>query len=471
MTTDAPATEVEQTGDSQSGCKATTTALGEQTALDLFKTADLKFEPTSSTASQWLNSVGFTNLDGLANCGKIQDLMAPNVTGDRGDANVHLVADRGDKLKDANIPSDTVQEFSEKYGVDVKERIVNGKKEYVYQYKADGKTITAATSDASPEGLERAAKEIERKTKAEMQRLEREFGVKIPGPGEVIGPQIDSCTGEEKGEVKTRLPTLAELAGVRDALQKSRPSNQPMDGKPLHIYFADKPYEVDSNGEDAGPMYHTTIKDNPSIIIGSETRFDIPEMTDKDFEKGTSIEEINKTNSFSSMFQHEMGHHTHYNNDHDLGVPEEMLPSMGMERIKNPDNPSEFVDAVRTKDGKLYMFLPNEGGACNVDGAGKWYRINERGQTLDKNGQVLDIGEDVSKLKDLDSLSSAQLRAQALKPPSTDYFDNPKELIAEAIKNFRRNPESRQALKDSNPTLYKIAKEMHEADVARTRRR
>lgn len=393
------------------------------------------------------------------------DLGAPDQVvdarpeGDQLRANVELGV-LGDRYR--TVENRTTDRFKEKYGVDVSERTTpDGKKTYVYEYEANGKIqsfkLSPEASEPTAEGMRKAEQEIQRQVMAKMRELENQYGVKIPGPGETIQPQIDICTGKEGAAVRTRLPTMQELIGLQDGLEKGQESfmNRP-NGKPLSIYFADKPILPMANGGDYFQMGWMT--NGKGIIISSSLRNQIV-STDQDINPGDKIKE-----SFSSLFLHELGHETHSHVD--FNVTDEFLKSMNMKRVPDFDRPGEFTEAIRDKEGKLYVFAQATGDLCNSKAGRRWYQVNEDGKPIDSKGNVVEV-KSKRDLNRIPSLTSDELMKKMDIPATSNYFDSSKEIIAEGLKEFLRSPEKRAELFKSNRALHDLVMNLDQADIDR----
>jgi len=105
---------------------------------------------------------------------------------------------------------------------------------------------------------------------------------------------------------------------------------------------------------------------------------------------------------------------------------------------------------VRGKDKQFYLKGKNgDLYKCDLFDSTKWTRYR-----LDKNDNAIKLG----------AATSAQVRADALITPPTDYMQNPKEEMSECLTAYRLGGHYRDAIKPFQ-NLYDMIRRIDQADI------
>ncbi|MBX9723936.1 MAG: hypothetical protein K2X81_21195 [Candidatus Obscuribacterales bacterium] len=350
---------------------------------------------------------------------------------------------------------DKQEALFKKYGVET--YIEDGK--YKFTYFVDGQMRDAIQPvDATPDAMDKAEQNLEAQTQSKIKELEKRYKISIEPGGREIGSQEDICRpkGDQAGlpKISTRTPTMGELYALEQALSQSEPSQLHLPGeKPLSVMFIDKSAAVDRDGNDIlrGVYFPPEVNKGQGVLVITPSGADAP-LTDNDT-KGDE-------ESLASTIRHELAHNGQRNLYPKMEVPESTLREMGWIRFPNPDykpgqlGSQRFNYAIKTTDGRYFT---NSGPSCD-NGAGTWNEVNSKGQFLDSNGKI------VKDRKDAFEINNDELRENALVKPSTNYFNQPLEVLAEGMKLFRGGEEGREALKNENPELFKIIEKVDELE-------
>ena len=94
---------------------------------------------------------------------------------------------------------------------------------------------------------------------------------------------------------------------------------------------------------------------------------------------------------------------------------------------------------------------------------------NEKGEYkglyIGKDGKPVDLQSPKDVLDKGSHIDNNTMRDTAQVKPSTRYFDNPEEMMAEALTDYRMNPASRARLQTESPQLYQAAKHLDQLEL------
>ncbi len=247
----------------------------------------------------------------------------------------------------------------------------------------------------------------------EIQKLKEEiqekFGVKVATPGEsklVYGHRFKAVE-----------PSLEEMTVLRDTLSKSKH----LDTTGLKVWFMDKSSPVPKDLNNTGAVYSSASSiTKPDLVLLPMAR-----------------EQAKGWNGTEGYLLHELSHHDQSTRGlFDLGKKEapaskQLVEDMGW--VKTAEHGTVLLD----KESRQWKYDPADGG--------KWQFV--KGERPD-DGKV--------------TLTSGEMREQALVRPATKYFTHPCEMHAEAMALYQFSPER---LRKDSPGLYKTIKADYEAAV------
>ncbi|MCW5822715.1 MAG: hypothetical protein KIT34_07915 [Cyanobacteria bacterium TGS_CYA1] len=273
-----------------------------------------------------------------------------------------------------------------------------------------------------------------------MSRLQGLYGITFTAPGEKIGTRTNSDGSTE--DIKSRMPTNAELDALEAGLSRSRPGQLTLPGRQsrMEIQFADKDLREPQDG------HEQTVAEHEQDSEGGRRIIIYP-----GFEKLSPAMQI-------ETIKHETTHNTQANVYGVDGIPESVANSMGWDKldVAHTGKPGELYTpwGLRTQDNKMYTRAVDESGNLT-----DWYRVNKNGQFLDSEGKVV---QDRSQAH---SMTNEQMREAAKVKPSSDYFDTPTEMEAEALAQFRGGSQARLDLLQNNREMYFRAKELDQKEI------
>lgn len=357
----------------------------------------------------------------------------------------------------------------DEFGVNVKKSAKVSQPTYEYHLRANGEDKILFSTKANGEGLQEAQRKLRDKVDEQKGEIERKYGVKFTPAGEKIGNQSRIDRNGEEVETDTpitsREPTLPELVAVDSALKKSEPTFR-LGNKALKLEFANQDAIKDVPA--AGAEYHppqpgesdsAVLKFFPGALKLPPTERDV-----KVKDKG------GQADSLEAVIDHELGHSSE-NNIATIS-PEDAQYKRDMGWVPLKSNPKEDSDwALRGKDGRLYQPVPTPAGV-------KWFPIegnkgydeqgNYQGRYIDRSGKPLqqagkaDLGAIDSQVHSLDR---QQIMDRADIRPSSIYNEEPSEEMAEGLRNFRINAESRKNLLQTSPGLYAAAAKLDQQEI------
>lgn len=330
---------------------------------------------------------------------------------------------------------------------------------------------------ATPEGLKDVEKALDTEAKERIKKLESDYpGIKLRPPGQFLGNQEDTCLAERglrpkenpnaPSAIKSRQPTLTEIKALEDALASSGDNTKTLNGKPLLITYADKGTQIGQGGKEVAEGAHylppeqnkgvAEVRVNPSSPTSAPT--------DKDVIPGS------RAPSMAYVLRHEFGHNAERNAfGPGSRYPDSIINPIGFKRVPNmfrgPGEPSH-MEAVKVNDQGTEKYFINLPPSCNSLQGG-WIRVDPKsGRFLDtENGKPIELnrkGEpDAKHVRDHQWVGE---RA-AVKHP-TPYFDNPNEVMSEAMALYTGTPEMRARLKNDFPDHYAAVEKLQEAQRA-----
>lgn len=338
-------------------------------------------------------------------------------------------------------------DFEKKHGLAIEEK--DGK--YTVTLKANGKDTEVIRTDATPQGLEKAEKEIARLRDEKRQHLEKVFKVSFSTDGEdVLLQWIEKpdCSWERGSMIKARQPNLNELYGIEAALYRAQPSHLTKDGSQgVKFYFLTDNYY---KGDPALAYFIRSDKNNKQAVYFEPGANENKPATEADADrlgrhKGYSIE---------SVTHHELIHNAQYNMGWDTPqTKEKWARKLGWLPYEDPKT-HETKWVFRGKKEDLYRYDKD-----HCKDTSQWCACNKAGGLLDKGGNG------VAKVKDAEQFTRDQVTDRALVPPCTWYFVNPVEMFAEGGMKYRTNQATREELLTRSPALYEAVKAHDQEEV------
>lgn len=280
-------------------------------------------------------------------------------------------------------------------------------------YIASGKDRKYVPIDTSGDIRQQFDQLIETK----LQQLENKYGVSFSRDSAASIPLNDNPVTSFFGVACSRpaqQPLLAELYGIEDALEKSKPT---YDGEKIKFYFLSEMMNSQRSSDIQGE-YH-----NGKVMLHEGLKQDDPLSETRD------------------VIIHELAHH--YQHKIDLDNQAAVIEKLGWQQSKGWDG----CWLLRGKDGEFYK---------HVKGL-EWLLCNERGNAIDRQGNPVSAGQAV-ELYPLDVAINAQVS------PATMYFDNPREMHAEAMMRFRASSATRSYLAHSKD-LYDLIKKQDQKEI------
>jgi hypothetical protein len=294
--------------------------------------------------------------------------------------------------------------------------------------------------------------------------------VKFVHPAAELGKQKQpNDTADGTGPmVNARNPSLKELAGVEAALKNSpRP-----DGEPLQIQFPDK-RQVQGQPDSAN---YTPPQDGKPATMTVDMRGDEHAATEKDVSPTARTDQNRDRYSIEAVVTHELAHGTEHNTD--PAAKDAAYQKAGWVPLRHADDPNKplnrFDYALKGKDGFLYQPVHTQG--ANGQDEIKWARIKDNAgydkdgnynvEYVDSSGKAITapINSEKDVLKNAYTLDNNQMFDNARVKPSTRYIDNPEEMMADAVADYRMNPRDLQA---RCPEIYKAAQALDQQELDR----
>lgn len=234
-------------------------------------------------------------------------------------------------------------------------------------------------------------------------------------------------------ELRGRQPSLQELAGIESALSASQCS---LTGEKVKIGFLSE--RTSGSFRPAGE-YWSEMKGVPTILMFADS-------TLEKRQRYTNDDRTLYANAREVML-HEIAHHNQHRwnlyGDHTL------LGDMGWVRAENRTR--DWM--LRGKNGEFYKVIPGETGTSR-----QWMLVDKKGEAVDGAGKPLAAGKEIKIPQD-------GLREKLLVKPTSSYFDNPGEMHAEAMMNFRSGGARRATMLVDNTHLYQVIKRFDQMEI------
>lgn len=349
--------------------------------------------------------------------------------------------------------NDPVKLLKEKYGVDVRE--VNGSHEFYYRGGGIDNVVLRTPADAN--SLKSAPAALDKIVASRIASIEQTFKVTFAKPGEeadIQRLQDDNCNYKRGEMVHARQATLPFLHGLAEGLKHAQPSQMVEGGKEgVKIYLLDKQHLPDFyGGRKVQGTYYPADKDGKPAVFFTPAGQELP-PTAKDTAKPGD-------RSVAWITNHEVNHNSqqiHWR----LFAPDKDATAMGWEPTKEYFKNrfgSVYNDnyLLKGKNGEYYR---NGNDACGE--ASSWFVSNKEGDPLNKSGKV------VEHVKDAERFTNEQVMDRALVRPSTFYFMNPIETMAESLTAFKAGRESRKQLFMRSPELYRVTEEYDRNEISK----
>jgi len=274
----------------------------------------------------------------------------------------------------------------------------------------------------------------------------------------------DGTASDTDKVILARPPHLGELYGVEAALKRSNPSYLAAGDKTgVKFYFLkDSLYQEESHF-----AYFTTDKDGRAAIYITAGTTDKLRPTELDAPAWALATRFGRDGTFfdtvESLLLHELSHNhqtrMHWNDNPDKR--KEMTEASGF--VSYADQSTHltmYLIKVKAQDQSLQYFRLD---SRSVEEKNKlWYRTDSQGNWLDSGGHGVDSQDRAM------SLTNKQVAYSALVSPSSNYFDTPDEIFAEAMKALRMGGDARQDLFALSPQLYKLVKDEDQKELNAT---
>ena len=256
------------------------------------------------------------------------------------------------------------------------------------------------------------------------QALEYRFGTRVVGP-------------EQTADLRLRFPNTlatlkqadeADLRELESALRHSEPSQLDKRGRTgIPVYFL-------ATNKALGTLGDWELSENgkPSIFVEPAQAHERP------------LEEV---------LIHELAHNAEFRMGFDPANP-------GSWRIARQIGWHWAFNAQTGEGAWMLRSAENCQWWYSYDSLrGKWFRCNKNATPLDSDG------EKVRRRCEAFFASNAEVRALAAVTPPSDYFTNPMEMFAEAIRLFRTSAATRRSLYACNPQLYELVRDQDQREI------
>ena len=336
-----------------------------------------------------------------------------------------------DLRKDIIAPTDkapylTPQQAAveKRFGVKI---VINGDQaEYHMQgYGRDNLLFSSKSND-----LAGAEKKLQEMVKAQESRLTGMYGVTFSTDSETAGFVLDANLQPTSEIAHCRAPRLDELVGIEAGLSHSAPSQYSASGKALEFVFI-RAGQHHISGRPIGANYE--YGEPPKVYMDPTTDTNVPTELDKVGDWGRSTE-YQVVHELTHGAQERIGFKTKASPAHE-SIEEMFAHEAGWVRGKD----KQFY--LQGRNGDLYK--------CDLLDSTKWTKYR-----LDKNENAIKIG----------TATSAQVRADAMITPPTDYMQNPKEEMSECLTAYRLGGRYRDTIKPFK-NLYDMIRRIDQADI------
>ncbi len=333
--------------------------------------------------------------------------------------------------RDAAAPSDRAPHLTpsqiaieKQFGVKI---VMNGD-QAEYHMRAYGRDNLLLSSKS--DDIAGAEKRLHEMVKAQESRLTAMYGVTFSTDTETAGFVLDANLQPTSEIAHCRAPRLDELIGIEAGLSHSAPSQYSATGKALEFVFI-RAGQHHISGRPIGANYE--YGEPPKVFMDPTTDTNVPTELDKVGNWGRSTE-YQVVHELTHGAQERIGFKTKTTPTHE-SIEEMFAHEAGWVRGKD----KQFY--LKGKNGDLYK--------CDLLDSTKWTRYR-----LDKNDNAIKLG----------AATSAQVRADALITPPTDYMQNPKEEMSECLTAYRLGGHYRHAIKPFQ-NLYDMIRRIDQADI------
>lgn len=314
--------------------------------------------------------------------------------------------------------------LAKRYGVKAEETKnadgTSGRKFYVDGLNGEKIPVLESKTD-NPVEIEKQLKEWQSKKITEM---ESKFNITLSKDGEksgYAGKQFD-----------VRTPRIDELLGLEKGLNHSQPSTAVANDKPTMVQFPVKP------------------------VLGGSTLGWAQDFGDR---QRVVFEPVNRDmKDLHRLTLHEFGHVAENSAaKRDTQSLQRYYSDLGYRKINATDEKGIAKDQWQFRDRDGHYYTQQAGEAP----FGKWTRVNEQGQPLKADGTVAKsfFSQDAVRL------TNQEMREKAAIKPTSTYFPNPREQVAESITEFRDNAATRRALQTSAPDVYQATKDFDQREI------
>lgn len=308
-----------------------------------------------------------------------------------------------------------MERLGEKYGLKsktVKDADGNPTNRF-YVEGSGGREIPVLDSNASPAEIDKL---LAAKQKAELERVEKTYGVAISRDG-------STAQGNLGKQLEVRQPRFDELYALEQSLSTAQPSQQRADGKPLSFNFLVKP-------ELPAPGYFMFNDKGPAIFI---------EPAKRSFDDQVSLN------------SHELAHNGQNTlTDADPNFARNYDSDLGFKRVEVKEG-GETVEKwlLQGKEPGEYYAVDRS------DDKNMWNKVDSDGNILlDESGKPIRI-------------SNEDVHERARVTPATMYHPNPGEMGAEGMVKYRGGAETRTQLYKDSPQLYEAMKKYDQQELDR----
>ncbi len=254
-------------------------------------------------------------------------------------------------------------------------------------------------------------------------KLEQEYGITFSKLG-------DDPYGKER---PSRAPTYLELLAVERAIVRSWPAHITANGSPAHFCFLD-----------GAPMgTNSAFSDKKgSICVVSPEALDFQHKPGEpkwpDDNKGETI----GNRALVAALTHELAHQSDYKMNHKLwaGPQDE-------EKLKEYGKPFGFTRIFDEETQRNIWVIQDH--QDNI-----YKKTKEGWVPCQQNGRP-----------DGPEITNAQMRDRAKVTPVSEYFDDPREMLAEALTALRLGGEWKERLRTQCPELYKLAQALDQGEI------
>jgi len=234
-----------------------------------------------------------------------------------------------------------------------------------------------------------------------------------------------------------RLPSFKELDDVSDALEISAVSLPNAKQPRLKFFFS----STNDPERTASAYFLQAGLNRPSHYLQSQI-----------------VLFPNAAPSLKETTTHEIAHYSQYKN---WGTYRALMPPAPVLKNLGWEEDAPYTWHLIGKDGNNYCSQTND------DLKNVWTGCQSPPKGLFAWLSTWPFGHPSIQAPPSSAISNRQMRDMALVTPSTNYFDNPVEMDAEALTQFRLGNTHRSALRNLNEGMYNLVKEQDQRDINR----